>query len=154
MIGKSRSPDSGRDDDLYTSAIAFIHENRDRPFYVNVWGHATHFPVNAPKAHAEEFRDVTTRREDFAPTMAHKFDECEQIGGDLDASMHQYLADVKQIDSNVGRVLRALESLELEERTIVVFSSDHGPAPVILKSKGGLDRANPLDCFAWIATRQ
>ena len=148
VIGKSRSPEAGRDDDLYTSAIAFIHENRDRPFYVNVWGHATHFPVNAPKAHAAEFHDVTTRREDFAPTMAHKFDECERIGGNIDASMRQYLADVKQIDSNVGRVLRALESLELEERTIVVFSSDHGPAPVILKNKGAREFSHNMLGYA------
>jgi N-acetylgalactosamine-6-sulfatase len=57
-IGKSREESAGRDDDLYSAAIEFIRENKDRPFYVNVWGHATHFPVNAPDNLVDAFRDV------------------------------------------------------------------------------------------------
>ncbi len=135
-IGKSREESSGRDDDLYSAAIDFIRENKDQPFYINVWGHATHFPVNTPDKLVDEFRDVTVDRNDFAPPMQHKFDECLQIGGDLNESMRQYLGDVYQIDLNVGRVLAAIDELGLRENTIVVFSSDHGPAPVILANKG------------------
>ena len=68
--------------------------------------------------------------------MQHKFDECVQIGGDLDESMRQYLGDVYQIDRNVGRVLEVIDELGLRENTIVIFSSDHGPAPIMLASKG------------------
>ena len=98
-----------------------------------LWGHATHFPVNTPAELSGRFKDVTVDREDFSQTMQHKFDECLKIGGDLDESMRQYLGDVYQIDLNVGRVLKALDDLGLRENTIVVFSSDHGPAPVILE---------------------
>lgn len=136
VIGKSRGESTGRDDDLYTAAIDFIRDNKDGPFYVNVWGHATHFPVNTPENLVAEFKDVKTDRQDFSPTMQHKFDECLQIGGDLDESMRQYLGDVYQIDLNVGRVLKALDELGLRDNTIVVFSSDHGPAPVILAKQG------------------
>lgn len=135
-IGKSRDRSAGRDDDLYSAAIDFIRENKDGPFYVNVWGHATHFPVNTPAELADKFKDVVVNRKDFSPTMQHKFEECLKIGGDLDESMRQYLGDVYQIDLNVGRVLKALDELGLRENTIVVFSSDHGPAPVILGKKG------------------
>ena len=135
-IGNSRDENAGRDDDLYSAAIDFIRANRDGPFYVNIWGHATHFPVNTPDALVEEFDDVTVDRADFSATMQHKFDEVQQIGGELDASMRQYLGDVYQIDRNVDRVLRTLDELGLRENTIVVFSSDHGPAPVILGQKG------------------
>jgi len=38
----------------------------------------------------------------------------------------EYLAAVKSVDRNVGRVLALLEKLDLVERTIVVFTSDHG----------------------------
>lgn len=88
--------------------------------------------ASAPEGLVAEFNDVTVDRNDFAPTMQHKFDECKQIGGDLDESMRQYLGDVYQIDRNVDRLLTTLDELGLRDNTIVVFSSDHGPAPVVL----------------------
>ena len=57
-IGKSPGQSKGRDDDLYSAAIEFIKENKDGPFYVNVWGHATHFPVNTPQTLVNNFRTV------------------------------------------------------------------------------------------------
>lgn len=135
-IGKSRDKTAGRDDDLYSAAIKFIHEHKDTPFYVNIWGHATHYPVNTPQSLVEEFEGVSVDRNDFSKTMQHKFDESEQIDADLDTSMRQYLGDVYQIDLNVQRVLQTIDDLGLRNNTIVVFSSDHGPAPVVLGKKG------------------
>jgi len=148
VIGKSLDKSAGRDDDLYSAAIELIRENRDGPFYVNVWGHATHFPVNTPDHLVAEFKDVKVNRDDFSETMQHKFDECPQVGGDLDASMRQYLGDVYQIDLNVGRVLKAIDELGLRDNTIVVFSSDHGPAPVILGKKGARTYSNYMLGYA------
>ena len=147
-IGKSRDDSIGRDDDLYSAAIEFIREHKAGPFYVNVWGHATHFPVNTPPGLVAEFKDATVARKDFSPTMQHKFDECLQIGGDLDESMRQYLGDVYQIDLNLGRVLKVIEELGLQDNTIVVFSSDHGPAPVILAKKGARKYSNNMLGYA------
>ncbi|MEW4486496.1 sulfatase-like hydrolase/transferase [Thalassoglobus sp. JC818] len=147
-IGKSRDKTAGRDDDLYSAAIDFMKENKDGPFYVNVWGHATHFPVNTPENLVAGFKDVRVDRRDFAPTMQHKFDECLEIGGDLDESMQQYLGDVYQIDLNVGRILKTIDELGLKENTIVVFSSDHGPAPVILGKKGAREFSNNMLGYA------
>ena len=147
-IGKSRDRSAGRDTDLYSAAIEFIRKNKDEPFYVNIWGHATHFPVNTSAELAGRFKDATVDRKDFSPTMQHKFDECLKIGGDLDESMRQYLGDVYQIDLNVGRVLKALDELGLRDDTIVVFSSDHGPAPVILGKKGAREFSNNMLGYA------
>jgi N-acetylgalactosamine-6-sulfatase len=148
VIGKSRDKQAGRDDDLYSSAIDFIQNNKDKPFYVNVWGHGTHFPVNTPEGLVAEFKDAKVNRTDFAPTMQHKFDECVQIGGDLDESMRQYLGDVSQIDRNVARVLKTIDELGLRDNTIVVFSSDHGPAPVMLGGKGVREFSNNMLGYA------
>ena len=148
VMGKSRKPTAGRDDDLYSEAIEFIRENSETPFYVNIWGHATHFPVNTADNLVEHFKDVKVYRNDFSETMQHKFDECLQIGGDLNASMQQYLADVYQIDRNVDRVLKTIDALGLRENTIVVFSSDHGPAPVILAKKGAREFSNNMLGYA------
>ncbi|MEM1061965.1 MAG: sulfatase-like hydrolase/transferase [Planctomycetota bacterium] len=131
-IGKPKDPSLGRDTDLYSAAIDFIKEHKDGPFYVNVWGHATHFPVNTHELLAGRFKDVVVDRGDFSATMQKKFDESLVLDEDLDDSMRQYLGDVYQIDVNVGRVLDTLDELGIAENTIVVFSSDHGPAPVKL----------------------
>ena len=132
VIGKSRAAGAGRDDDLYAAAIAFMRANADHPFYVNVWGHATHYPVHVEASQARAFADVKVDRSRFAPTMQHKFDESQELQGDLDESMRQYLADVASIDRNVGRIMEAIDELGIRDHTIVVFSSDHGPAPVLL----------------------
>ena len=150
IIGKSKGESAGRDDDLTAAAIGFMKENADRPFYVNIWGHSTHFPVNVPRELAGEFIEVKVNRKDFSKTMQHKFDECLEIGGDLDDSMRQYLGDVYSIDRNVDRVLEAIDELGLRENTLVVFSSDHGPAPVILGKKGVREFSNNMLGYAGI----
>ena len=135
--GGANTKDSprGRDAGLFDAAIEFIKENADQPFYVNVWGHATHYPVSVHPELEAEFNNVNVDRKDFSPAMQHKFDECEKIGGDLNTAMRQYLGDVWAIDQNVKRLLATLDELGLRENTIVVFSSDHGPAPVLLGAK-------------------
>ena len=135
VIGGVKQDPRGRDTKLFTAAIDFMTENADRPFYVNIWGHATHFPVNTHPDLVDEFAKLKVKRGDFSATMQPKFDECEQIGGELDEAMKQYLGDVYSVDLNVARVMAALDELGLSENTIVVFSSDHGPAPVILGGK-------------------
>ncbi len=37
-----------------------------------------------------------------------------------------YLAAITAVDDQVGRLLQTLRALQLEENTIVLFSSDHG----------------------------
>lgn len=125
----------GRDAGLFDAAIDFITANRDRPFYVNVWGHITHYPVNPHPDLAAKFKELSVDRDDFSPTMQHKFDECEKIGGNVDECMRRYLGDVHSLDAAVSRLLKTIDDLGLRENTIVVFSSDHGPAPVLLGAK-------------------
>ena len=40
--------------------------------------------------------------------------------------MREYLASVRSVDRNLGRVLQALDDLKLAENTVVIFTSDHG----------------------------
>ena len=41
-------------------------------------------------------------------------------------STREYLASVRGVDRNLGRVLNALDRLDMSENTVVVFTSDHG----------------------------
>lgn len=142
--GQKNNP-RGRDAWLFDDAIKFIKDNAnsDQPFYMNIWGHITHYPVNPYEDLVKRFKDVVVDRKKFSKTMQRKFDECIKIGGDINVAMRKYLGDVYSLDMQVGRVLAAIEELGLGENTIVVFSSDHGPAPVILGGKKGVREFSP-----------
>ena len=120
----------GRDASLFDQAISFIEKNKDQPFYVNVWAHSTHMPVDPPVALTEEWKDLVVNEDDFPGSMREKFKNCRDRGGDVNQAMRCYLAEVGGLDRNVGRLLQTLDDLGLRENTIVVFSSDQGPAPL------------------------
>ena len=116
----------GRDANIYDDAIAFIQKNHDRPFYVNVWGHITHFPVNPPQTYADRFKDLTVKESDFSEPMRQKLEGVRKEGGDVNECMRRYLGDLLSLDDSVGRLLTAIDDLGLRDDTIVVFSSDQG----------------------------
>lgn len=151
IIGKSKGKSAGRDDDLTGAAIDFMRKNAGaQPLYVNIWGHSTHFPVTVAPELASRFIELKVKRSDFSKTMQHKFDECLEIGGDLDESMRQYLGDVYSIDRNVHRLLKTIDELGMRDNTIFVFSSDHGPAPVILSKQGHREFSNNMLGYAGV----
>lgn len=117
----------GRDAPIYKAAIDFIRKNKDRPFYVNVWGFSTHAPVVSHPNHLAEFKDLVVNEADFSEHMQSKFRNCVKYGGNVNESMRQYLANLYALDLNVKSLLDALDELGLRDNTIVVFSSDNGP---------------------------
>ena len=127
----------GRDAHLVDGAIAFLKDNADneQPFYLNVWGHITHFPVKPLPAFADQFANVKVEESEFGPEMKKKFAQCRELGGDVTTGMRHYLADVYSMDLGIGRLLKTVDDLGLRKNTIVVFSSDHGPAPVVLANE-------------------
>jgi arylsulfatase A-like enzyme len=127
---RKRQDERGRDAGLFDDAIEFIEKNKAGPFYVNVWGHVAHFPISPPAAAVEQFKDLVVKESDFSPYMREKFAFVKKTGGDVNGGMRRYLADVWAMDQCVGRLLKKLDDLGLRENTIVIFSSDQGPAPV------------------------
>ncbi len=130
--GSNKADPGGRDAGLFRDAIRFIERNRDKPFYVNVWGHITHFPVGPEQSLVDEFKDLEFNRADFGGHMQEKFEDALELQGDLADGMRNYLGDVWSLDLQVGALLTRLDQLGLRDNTIVVFSSDQGPAPVKL----------------------
>ncbi len=135
---------AGRDGGLFNDAIAFIDRHNQNypgvPFYVNIWGHSTHYAVNPPAEYIAEFAGLVVDRSDFFTHVYNpdndemgiqeQFDNSIALDPDLDTSMQNYMGDVWSIDLNVARVLDKLDDLGLTDDTIVVFSSDQGPASV------------------------
>jgi N-acetylgalactosamine-6-sulfatase len=125
-----KSIPEGRDAPIYDRAIEFIKANKDRPFYVNVWGFSTHAPVFAHPDHLAEFEGLVVDEGDFSEHMKTKFRNCETYSGDINEAMRHYLADLYALDLSVKKLLDALDELGLRENTIVVFASDQGAADI------------------------
>ena len=136
---KNRSPELGRDAPIYDAAIRFVEKHRDGPFYVNVWSHITHHPIDPSQKFVDEFRDLHVDEAKFSDYQREKFATIRKGGGDVDDAMRHFLGDLYSLDLDVGRLLAKLDELGLRENTIVVFNSDQGAAPVRLpgdKSEG------------------
>ncbi len=135
---KKKAADArGRDAHIYDDAIQFIEKHKDGPFYINVWGHISHNPVNPIDSLVKRWSGLKVNDSDFPPQMQAKFDDVRKAGGDVDDAMRRYLADVESLDDNVGMLLKRLDELGLRENTLVIFSTDQG-ADMTKASQGGL----------------
>lgn len=85
-------------------AIAFIHRNRNRPFFLFLGYDAPHEPYNI---------DDTSWYDDR---------------GEWSPSTKRYASLVTHMDHHIGRLLGALDHLGLRENTLVIFASDNGAA--------------------------
>jgi len=84
-------------------ALEFIGENQSRPFGCWLSFYPPHTPKEAPKENIALYRD-------------HIHPEEQAI----------YHAMVNRLDWNIGRILARLDELRLREKTLIVFTSDHG----------------------------
>jgi len=79
-------------------AIAFIEKNQKRPFFCYI----PHAHVHKPRYARPEY--------------------LERAEGNVDR------AHVEEVDDSIGRVLQTLRDLKLDHNTLVIFTSDNGPA--------------------------
>jgi len=121
----------GKDAPVFDNAINFIKRNKDKPFYLNVWGRAGHKPVRPSKILIEKsgLADLVVDRNKFGEHMQEKFDTAGKGGKDLGKHMANYLADIYGVDALIGELLQTVDDLGLRNNTIIVWSSDQGPAP-------------------------
>jgi arylsulfatase A-like enzyme len=121
-------------DRLTDEAIDLLH-HRDatRPFFMHLAHYAVHTPIQAPADLVDKYRRKAARLnldrldpflegERFPPL--HKSDQ--RIQRRMVQSDPVYAAMLENLDTNIGRLLDALEEQGLTENTLVVFSSDNG----------------------------
>ncbi len=102
-------------DDLTNKTMAFMEKNKNHPFFAYLPLNTPHSPMHMPQAWWDRFKDKE---------LTHLGDgrRKEQIEHTKAA-----LAFVENIDWNVGRLIKKLQDLGLEENTIIVYLSDNGP---------------------------
>lgn len=91
------------DDALNT--IAFIEKchRAEKPFFINLWIHEPHTPFHVLPKYQSRFRGLAEEDNIYASVLSHA-------------------------DDRIGQVLDALDRLKISDNTLVVFSSDNGPA--------------------------
>lgn len=118
-------------------ACALIEEHKNETFWLGVGFVRPHVPFVAPQAYYQRFLpyesmklphkvpgdwdDIPKAGINYKTSENMKMDERRQkkaLGG--------YYASVAYMDAQVGKVLNALRAAEIDDKTIVIFTSDHG----------------------------
>jgi len=86
-------------------ANAFIEKSHreGKPFFVNLWVHEPHTPFHTVPKYRWRFRELEETDQIYASVLSHA-------------------------DERIGEVLDTLDRLKITENTLVIFSSDNGPA--------------------------
>jgi len=101
--------------DLLTKhSVDFLERHRDEPFFLYIPHLAIHFPWQGPDdpPHREKGKDYNE-------------DKWGIIKQPKNVAPHVQ-AMVENLDDSVGRIIAALERLNLDENTLVIFTSDNG----------------------------
>jgi arylsulfatase A-like enzyme len=144
VIGKDVTYKNIYADDLATDkALAWMNEEREKPFCLLMWYQTPHAPFYRPRRHLDLYNGVAipkpaTFDDDLKGypgkprcfAAAHnKIGTQSDLGDDarsLEELVKDYYAGLVALDDNIGRIFQQLEkSGELDE-TAIVFSSDHG----------------------------
>jgi choline-sulfatase len=122
-----------------TAAIKLLEEHHPaktgKPFFLAVGFYRPHTPYVAPSHYfdlypREKIEPPMERegdRDDIPPAAIFDRPHQRELTVDQRKEIIQaYYASISLMDAQVGRVLDALDRLQLEDNTIVVFMSDHG----------------------------
>ena len=104
------SPIEGKEGDYLTDRLMeegdkFIREHSEKPFFLMMSLYAVHSPLQGKPEKVALYEKVPK----------------EQRQGDP-----RYAAMVETVDDGVGRLMTALREKEIEENTLVIFTSDNG----------------------------
>lgn len=117
-------------DRLTNECIQFLETKADKPFFLMYSMYAVHNPLQAPKPLIEKYKE---KQKNLSYTDAQRFAKDEEwmkpeAGWKrrLVQDNPVYAAMIENMDWNMGRLLRKVKELNLEENTLVVFTSDNG----------------------------
>ncbi len=103
-------------DKMAEKALAFVKENRNRPFFLYLPFTTPHVSLQAPEEAVNEY--------------IGKFDDKPYLGEKSYASTPYpratYAAMITYMDKQVGALMQLLKDLKIDDNTIVMFSSDNG----------------------------
>jgi len=115
-------------------ALKFIKANKDRPFFLYV-------PFTIPHVALQVPEDSLTEYKGKWPDPPYTGDRGYVPHANPRAC---YAAMVTRMDKDVGRIMSLVKELGLEEKTLIMFSSDNGPTPAGGSDATFFQSAGPL----------
>ncbi len=119
-----------------TAAISLMEQHQNEPFFLAVGCFRPHTPYVAPKKYFDMYpleniklpklSDDDKSRTPAAAYASAKKDQEDMTDLQRREAMQAYYASISFMDSQMGRVLDALDRLGLADNTVVVMTSDHG----------------------------
>lgn len=111
-------------DRMIEQALMFINKNKKKPFFLYYATIVPHAAIQVPDESLEQYKG--------------KFEDQPYLG-DKGYTPHPYpragyAAMITRMDRNVGRIVKTVRDLGLEDDTLIMFSSDNGPT-----FNGGVD---------------
>jgi arylsulfatase A-like enzyme len=117
-------------DRLASEAEGFIDRHQNQPFLLVLSHYSVHTPIQAKDQEAKYYHDKLTKMGIEPSTATHMPDLKQGKNGISEYKTQQnnprYAAMVGSVDKSVGQVLAKLKALNLEDNTVVIFTSDHG----------------------------
>lgn len=118
---------------LADECIALLHQHRDEPFAITYSVSPPHAPWIAPAPYYDQYDPQqmpvpatwTNCPAAWADAAAARMGRIYGEAG-LREYLRCYAAQITMMDAWFGRILAALDELKLTERTLVIFTSDHG----------------------------
>ncbi len=98
-----------RAEDITKSAVSWLKEKKERPFFLLLHYYDPHIPYDppppfAPQAGPDNYKEILSRQADY------------------------YDGEIAYTDQQIGLLLDELRELDLDRNTLIVFTSDHGEA--------------------------
>jgi len=128
VVGLNMGPGRGPADDphfsreLSEAAAKFITEPSDKPFFVYLSLHSVHVPLRTRPELQAKYEAKAAKLTVTGPREVPLHDHKARAVQDHPV----YAGMVQEMDEAVARVLETLQKRNLEERTLVLFTSDNG----------------------------
>ena len=121
-------------DPMYDEILQFVERNKDRPFYLHWTTTLPHVALQAPERWVNYY---VNKFGDEAPYTGAGYFPCRYPHA-------TYAAMISYLDEQVGGLVAKLKELGIYENTILIFTSDNGPASNAGADPAWFDSAQPF----------
>ena len=112
----------------------FLAKNKDKKFFLHASLIAPHWPWNSPAEYYYMYDPAKIKMPsnlgppvDYNPLKVYQDSQWDQLTEAQQRMFRaRYMGMLSWMDSNVGQILNKLEELGLKDKTLVIYTTDHG----------------------------
>ena len=130
---------------MYNNVVNFVRENKDTPFFLMWTTNVPHSPLLAPEEWVNKY---VAKYGDEEPLVGNKC-RTHQFPHNYFPCRYPhatYSAMISYFDHQVGELVKELKQLGIYENTLIIVTSDNGPANNASSPTVWMDSAAPYRC--------